>query len=435
MRTRLRNLALDLVLGGLRLALRVLSAVVPQSRSRGASRPSPRPRATRSRRPGRCCVATTAGWCGCATAGPVPREVRRAGRPDGMVLVAKASAAGLWAYLRAEAVFFTHGLYGSPRPSRRKPLVNLWHGDGPKDIRPADGVGALIASTYLVGSTALFSVLQGVGVRGAGRPGAVHRQPADRPAVARRRRPSGWPRLGIEGPFVVWMPTFRRARAVGRGARPRRGPGAGAGLRRHARPAAERAPRARHPAGDQAAPDGRRPPPVGRRRHRGRGRPGARRGRPLRAARRLGRAGHRLLQRLGRLPAAGPADRVPGHRPGQLRPAALPRRRPRLAAGRAGGGRRAAFRGVPRRPRRRRCARGGAPQGGRRPDRAQPDPDLSRRPRRRAGRPGRAAAAARSGCRWLHAAAPAGGRRCERGGTAARGTGSWPRSAAPSPPP
>src|SRR5690242_18870474 len=51
---------------------------------------------------------------------------------DRLVSRDKASFGGVWAYLRSEAVFFTHGLYGSPRPSGRKPLINLWHGDGPK---------------------------------------------------------------------------------------------------------------------------------------------------------------------------------------------------------------------------------------------------------------------------------------------------------------
>ena len=102
--------------------------------------------------------------------------------------IPKASLRGLWAYLRAEAVFFTHGLYGSPRPTARKPIVNLWHGDGPKDVRPENDVGGLISSTYFVGSTPLFSGYQADGVRRTGRPRAAHRQPAHRPALATGRR-------------------------------------------------------------------------------------------------------------------------------------------------------------------------------------------------------------------------------------------------------
>jgi CDP-glycerol glycerophosphotransferase (TagB/SpsB family) len=122
--------------------------------------------------------------------------------------------AGLWAYLRAEAVLFTHGLYGSPRPCARKPIVNLFHGDGPKDVRPAKDVGALLASTYLVGSTPLFSHVQA----------SAFGVPADRVLLTGNPRTDRlWQppererlrRLGITGDFVVWMPTFRRARPVG----------------------------------------------------------------------------------------------------------------------------------------------------------------------------------------------------------------------------
>jgi hypothetical protein len=146
-------------------------------------------------------------------AGPSPAEVRTLGAL-GMVLVPKASARGLLAYLRAEAVFFTHGLYGSPRPCRRKPIVNLWHGDGPKDVRPDNGVGGLISSTYFVGSSRLFS----------GHQAEAFDVPAQRvlvtgnPRTDQLWRPVERERLsdlGITGDFVVWMPTFRRTKAVG----------------------------------------------------------------------------------------------------------------------------------------------------------------------------------------------------------------------------
>ncbi|GGO71839.1 CDP-glycerol glycerophosphotransferase family protein [Nocardioides deserti] len=125
-----------------------------------------------------------------------------------LVTVAKASPAGLWAYLRSEAVFFTHGLYGSPRPSSRKPLVNLWHGDGPKATRPGQGAGSLIPSTWLVSGTRLFGELKAAAfelpqerllVTGNPRTDQLWRMPAS-PALAE---------LGITAPFVLWMPTFR----------------------------------------------------------------------------------------------------------------------------------------------------------------------------------------------------------------------------------
>ncbi len=210
--TPIRNGFLTVVLGTLRVTLRVLSLVVPQSRSVVVTA-SPETegngvevaRALVRRYDGRVV------WL--RDAGPVPEEIRDLAA-QGLELVPKASLAGLWAYVRAEAILFTHGLYGSPRPCPRKPIVNLWHGDGPKDIRPGKDVGALIASTYLVGSTPLFSEFQA----------AAFGVPTDRVLVTGNPRTDQlWrppdaarlARLGITGDFVVWMPTFRRARAVG----------------------------------------------------------------------------------------------------------------------------------------------------------------------------------------------------------------------------
>ncbi len=212
MRNRVRNVALATVLGTLRGTLRVLSRFVPQRRSvvlavypESEGNGVEVARALVRRYPGRVV------WL--REAGAAPAEVR-ALAARGMVLVRKASLRGLWEYLRAEAVLFTHGLYGSPTPCARKPVVNLWHGDGPKDVRPGKDVGAHIASTYLVGSTPLFSGFQA----------AAFGIPVERvlvtgnPRTDQLRRPAGrdrLARLGITGDFVVWMPTFRRARAVG----------------------------------------------------------------------------------------------------------------------------------------------------------------------------------------------------------------------------
>ena len=227
MRAQLRNLALGAVLVSLRATLAVLTRAVPQCRSVVvAAYPETEgngvetARALLRRYPGRVV------WL--REAGPVPDEVRDLAA-EGLVLARKAGPAGLWAYLRAEAVLFTHGLYGSPRPAPRKPVVNLWHGDGPKDIRPAKEVGGHIASTYFVGSTRLFSDFQA----------AAFGVPSGRvlltgnPRTDQLWRPFAadtLARLGITGDFVVWMPTFRRARAVGAvRARAHDGPAAGDG--------------------------------------------------------------------------------------------------------------------------------------------------------------------------------------------------------------
>jgi CDP-Glycerol:Poly(glycerophosphate) glycerophosphotransferase len=208
----MRNLALTAVLGTLRVVLHALSHVVPQSRSVVVSAyPETEGNGLET---ARALVRRYAGrvvWL--RDRGPVPAAVSEL-EAQGLVLVPKASLRGLWAYLRAEAVLFTHGLYGSPRPVPRKPVVNIWHGDGPKDITPGKGVGAHIASTYFVGSTSLFSPWQAAAFDvPAGFVLATGNPRTDQlwQAVPRERLAA----LGITGPFVVWMPTFRTPRAVG----------------------------------------------------------------------------------------------------------------------------------------------------------------------------------------------------------------------------
>src|SRR4051812_30190599 len=128
----MRNLAVTVVQATLRGLLRMLSPVVPTAASVVVSAyPETEGNGLEV---ARALVDRYAGrvvWL--RDSGPVPEAVRVLER-RGMVLVPKASARGLWAYLRAEAVLFTHGLYGSPR--LRKPVVNIWHGDGPKSITP-----------------------------------------------------------------------------------------------------------------------------------------------------------------------------------------------------------------------------------------------------------------------------------------------------------
>ena len=197
MRHTVRNAALAVVLSTLRVTLRILSRLVPQSSSVVvAAYPETEgnavevARALVARYPGRVI------WL--REAGPAPADVV-ALADRGMTLVRKASLAGLKAYLRAEAVFFTHGLYGSPRPCANKPVVNLWHGDGPKDVRPDKSVGAHIASTYLVGSTQLFTGYQAAAfdipadrVLVSGNPRTDQFwQPLDRPTGQRLTLPSG----------------------------------------------------------------------------------------------------------------------------------------------------------------------------------------------------------------------------------------------------
>ena len=127
------------------------------------------------------------------------------------VLLERRSARAVLAFVFAEAVFHTHGLFTSPHPGSRKTHVNLWHGDGPKR---ADAVEPHRAGTcsYLVSGTrrwgnvkaAFFRVSEDrVLVVGNPRIDQLDR-PAD-DAVLRR--------LGLDpgSPLVVWLPTYRTA--------------------------------------------------------------------------------------------------------------------------------------------------------------------------------------------------------------------------------
>jgi hypothetical protein len=207
-----RNLLLDVVLGLLRGTLSVLSRVVPTSRSVVVSAfPETEGNAVETARALLTAYDGEVVWL--RESGPATPEVEELAA-RGMRLVPKSSLAGLRAYLRAEAVLFTHGLYGSPSPVGRKPIINLWHGDGPKDVTPGRGVGARIASTWMVGSTALWAERRAVGF---GVP-ADHVLLTGNARTDQLRRPTptaALRALGITGDFVVWLPTFRQPRAVG----------------------------------------------------------------------------------------------------------------------------------------------------------------------------------------------------------------------------
>jgi CDP-glycerol glycerophosphotransferase (TagB/SpsB family) len=117
-------------------------------------------------------------------------------------------------YLTARFVFFTHGLFGEPSVRRGKTVVNLWHGAGIKD---GDGLfpfrtmrGA--PSTYVAAATELWGArtaqlcgLTGSSVLASGYP---RNDDLFRPATRAQLAQLG---IAHERPFVVWMPTYRRA--------------------------------------------------------------------------------------------------------------------------------------------------------------------------------------------------------------------------------
>jgi len=132
--------------------------------------------------------------------------------PTNFVYLRKASLRAVVAFCTAEIVFFTHGLYFCPRPSKRKTLVNLWHGDGPKA-----NTGAVIRSTFLVSGSATFGEYRA----------GFFKVPVDNllltgyPRIDQLDLPSSplaLASLGIspDKKFVLWLPTYRDASGDGR---------------------------------------------------------------------------------------------------------------------------------------------------------------------------------------------------------------------------
>jgi CDP-glycerol glycerophosphotransferase len=130
--------------------------------------------------------------------------------------IPRSSLHGVLHYLTAEVVFFTHGLYGDPSPSPGQVIVNLWHGDGPKqDSTHRIGGPSPAPSTFIVGSTALFTErkAQALGIAAGGV--LLTGNPRTDQFFRAPRADGGSLGIGLEQPFVMWLPTFRRSRPVG----------------------------------------------------------------------------------------------------------------------------------------------------------------------------------------------------------------------------
>ncbi len=110
-------------------------------------------------------------------------------------------------YITARYVFFTHGLYGSPKPPRHKTFVNLWHGDGPKRSKRF----ANIRSTFVVAGTQLWGrqrpVYFGVSEEGVLVTGNPRVDQFARPSDDETLRELG---LDPSKRLVLWMPTYRK---------------------------------------------------------------------------------------------------------------------------------------------------------------------------------------------------------------------------------
>jgi CDP-glycerol glycerophosphotransferase len=124
------------------------------------------------------------------------------------------SAAGFLAFLTAPVTFVTHGLFLSAASPRRKTMVNLWHGDGPKRNYMPNGEPPPRCD-YVVSCSTVF----GRGKAAFLQVPDTHLLVTGNPRNDRLFRPVDADRLAALGlqpdRFVVYMPTYRSARALG----------------------------------------------------------------------------------------------------------------------------------------------------------------------------------------------------------------------------
>lgn len=116
------------------------------------------------------------------------------------------------AVVTSPLVFHTYGLLGIRRAARRQTVVNVWHGDGPKAMRPHP-----IATTFMVTGVREFGRrrMQVLGlpqerllVSGRPRVDDIHR------GLGPREAADAASQLGLdERPIVWWLPTWREDRS------------------------------------------------------------------------------------------------------------------------------------------------------------------------------------------------------------------------------
>lgn len=131
--------------------------------------------------------------------------------------VAHRSVRALWVYATADAVFFTHGLFGTPPLNDRHTVVNVWHGGGFKANLMADEHGRpTVRSHFLLASSRRQGMLRAA-ESGVDARNVIFTSNPRVDQFEHDRRPESLRELGIDParPFVVWMPTFRRSTGSG----------------------------------------------------------------------------------------------------------------------------------------------------------------------------------------------------------------------------
>ncbi len=131
---------------------------------------------------------------------------------DHVRVVSARSMRGVWAYLLAEIVIHTHGLYQMPQRSRRKCFINLWHG---MPVKKLDHVPAVAARQTDI--LTVTSDLHARHIAETWRLDAAKIHVTGLPRNDRMLRTVGQPRSEVmmrragDRPLVVWLPTYRHS--------------------------------------------------------------------------------------------------------------------------------------------------------------------------------------------------------------------------------
>lgn len=142
------------------------------------------------------------------------RYLALVGPPDVAVdLVRKSSLRGLLRASTSRVLLFTHGLYGAPDLTKRRMVINLWHGYGPKATANAT-FARRIPFGLMTCNTPVWAeaTAQALGAPDArlvrtGNPRQAH--------LDKRPDPIALERLGlVDAPFVLWMPTHRSSNGI-----------------------------------------------------------------------------------------------------------------------------------------------------------------------------------------------------------------------------
>jgi hypothetical protein len=141
-----------------------------------------------------------------ADPGRAARYLALVNRHDAPIeILRKASFQGLRRASTAGVLLYTHGLYGSPDLTRRKLVVNLWHGFGPKATHDSSFFDLMPCNTPVWAESA---------ARILGSPTARLLRSGNPRQINLERPPSSaaLAELGLDSsPYIVWMPTFRQS--------------------------------------------------------------------------------------------------------------------------------------------------------------------------------------------------------------------------------